>query len=142
MSGWRDEALDEIAALNPRLVEKWCWRPSVAVADDHVDLFVWLRRRSEGRDYVLRLQYLPDWASAGRREDFVDPADFARAGQDYWPRNVEGVNWNYQPQPGRVVPAICLKGVFGYHSVLHRGELMQGATLSRFLRELQGVMSR
>jgi hypothetical protein len=35
---------------------------------------------------------------------------------------------------------ICLRGVWGYHSVLHTDKSMEGATLLLFLVELQEVL--
>jgi len=37
-------------------------------------------------------------------------------------------------------PAMCLMGVWGYHSVLHASERPDGTTLIGFLLELQGVL--
>ncbi len=90
---------------------------------------------------MLRLRYLADWQVAGRREAFVDPDDRAHADPRFWPPEGNGLNPNYQHN-GVSTPVICLRGVWGYHSVLHTDQSMDGATLLRFLVELQRVMDR
>jgi hypothetical protein len=141
---WRGAALVDINGLKRHWVEKHRWRPETAVADEVVDVFVHLcGKRLEGREYVLRLRYQPDWQTAGRREAFVDPTNHGRDGLEFWPpeNTIRGINPNHRPQPlGSVVPCICLRGAWGYHSVLHSNERPDGTTLLGFLLELQGVI--
>jgi hypothetical protein len=137
MGHWREEALEEITNLKPYWVDKHDWRPDQVVSDEVLDLFV--RMRSGllgGREFLLRLRYLSDWQTAGRRETFVNPAERTQEGTGFWPPHdsVRGVLPQHQP------PAICLKGVWGYHSVLHPAERPDGTTLLGFLLELQGVL--
>jgi hypothetical protein len=140
VADWRDEALAEIAALKPYYVEKHAWQPGLVDSEGEVDLFVRLRgRRFPGKEYLLRLRYLPDWRQAGRREAFVDPDDREKAGPRFWPPEGNGLNPNHQHN-GVLTPAICLRGVWGFHSVLHADQSMDGASLLRFLVELQKVM--
>lgn len=137
MGDWREEALEEITNLKPYWVAKYDWRPEQEISDDAIDLFVRMRsRRLDGREFLLRLRYLPGWESAGRREMFVNPTDRTQEGTEFWPPHGSVRSINPQNQP----PAICLKGVWGYHSVLHSGERMDGATLLGFLVELQRVL--
>lgn len=142
MVGWRDAAREEIAGLKPRFVAKHGWSPQVIERDgaDVLDLIVTLRsNRLGGRVLALRLRYQPDWRVAGRREAFVDPNDLSREGIEYWPPasgpNVRGIN------PRRNPPCVCLRGVWGYHSVLHPNEPMGDTTLLNLLLELQAVLN-
>jgi hypothetical protein len=138
MPDWRAKALEEIANLKPYWVERYGWRPEHETSDEAIDLFVRMRSRRLGdREFLLRLRYLSDWQSAGRRETFVNPDDRGEDGTTFWPPHsaVRAINPQHQP------PAICLKGVWGYHSVLHAGERMDGATLLDFLIALQRVFN-
>ena len=141
---WRTVALADINGLKRHWVEKHGWRPEIADSDEVVDVFVCLSGRRLGeKAYVLRIRYQSDWQTAGRREAFVDPDDHAREGIEFWPpeQTIRGVNPNYRPQvPGPVIPCICLRGVWGYHSVLHSTERPDGTTLLGFLLELQEVI--
>lgn len=132
---WVDAALAEIDGLSDRLVLRHAWAPSVGRGADHLDLFVWIRRRA-GADHVLRVRYLADWRVAGRREDFVDPEDFTQAGPCWWPQGVHGVNAAHGP------PCICLRGFWGFHSVLHPGGEPAARPLGVMLRDLQTQMDR
>jgi hypothetical protein len=136
MADWRAGALAEIENLKPYWVDKYDWRPDHVVGDDAIDLFIHIRSRRLGRDFLLRLRYRDDWETAGRRETFVSTDDRTQEGLEFWPpaSAVRGVNPQNQP------PAICLKGVWGYHSVLHPAERPDGTTLLAFLIELQRVM--
>lgn len=145
VDAWRKEALDEIANLKPYWVAKHDWQPEHVVSDDAIDLYVHLvSRRLNGREFLLRLRYLSDWQTAGRRETFVNLEDRSEDGTKFWPptASVRGVNPEHRPQPpnGPIIPCICLKGVWGYHSVLHANERPDGTTLVGFLVELQGVL--
>ena len=133
---WSDAATEEIAGLNPRLFEKHGWAPAVSRTGDHVDLFASFRIGSSRAGHVLRLRYLEDWQAAGRRETFVNPADLAQEGGEWWPRGVAGVNPDHSP------PAICLHGFWGFHSVLHPGGAPAERPLSAMLRDLQTQFSR
>jgi hypothetical protein len=140
---WREAARAEATSLKPYYVKKYGWNPEVLEGDVGVlDLFVDLRgRRFPGKAYVLRLRYQPDWQHAGRRESFVDPDDRDQAGPAFWPPEGSPLNPNYMHN-GVLTPAICLRGVFGFHSVLHTERPMEAddASLLRFLVELQKVM--
>jgi hypothetical protein len=134
---WREAALAEARGLKPHFVIKHGWNPEVHEVDDAVDLVVSLTGGRLGeRIYALRLRYVPDWEVAGRRETFVDPTDHALEGVQHWPadQQVRGV------LPMHTTPAICLRGVYGYHSVLHPNERPTGTTVLSFLLELQGVI--
>lgn len=142
MGDWREDARAEIAALKPRYVKKHGWQPETVETEEAVDLFVRLvGRRFPEKEYLLRLRYLPDWREAGRRETFVDPDDREHADPKFWPREGNGLNPNYQHN-GALMPVICLRGVWGYHSVLHADRPMDGTSLLLFLVELQRVMDR
>ncbi len=145
MPDWREAARAEIAALKPYYVAKHGWQPEVVEREDALDLFVHLRgRRFPGKEYLLRLRYLADWQSAGRHEAFVDLGDRERADPTFWPPEGNGLNPNYRREPtGPVIPCICLRGVWGFHSLLHTEQpIDESATLQRFLVELQSVMDR
>ncbi len=133
---WREAALADAASINPRFVKKYGWQPRLDDShDDYIDLFLHLRGKKLGdHEYLLRLRYLEDWQKAGRREDFANPDKSEEVGRPFWPplNTVNGVNPDHQP-----VPAICLKGVYGYHSVLHANDPMSEAPVGRFLLELQ-----
>lgn len=138
MGDWHAEALEEIGNLKPYWVDKYDWRPEHEITEEAIDLFVRMRsRRLDGREFLVRLRYLADWQSAGRRETFLNPEDRSQDGTTFWPPSgaVRAINPQNQP------PAICLKGVWGYHSVLHAGERMDGATLLDFLIALQRVFN-
>jgi hypothetical protein len=139
---WRDRARTEIGALKPYYVDNHGWRPEIVESEEAVDLFVRLRgRRFPDEEYLLRLRYLPDWQTAGRREAFVDPNDREAADAKFWPPAGNALNPNYQ-RNGALTPVICLHGVWGFHSVLHPDQPMdESATLQRFLVELQQVMN-
>ncbi len=142
MEEWREQALAEINGLKPYWVQKHGWQPEVVQGEEMLDLFVALHaRRFDGKLFVLRLRYLPDWQVSGRREAFVDADDHSHAGTEFWPPEGGGINPNYQHQ-GAHVPVICLRGVWGFHSVLHTDRAMDGASLLRLLMELQGVLDR
>jgi hypothetical protein len=135
---WREAALDEVRGLKPHFATKHGWKPVVTETADVIDLVVTLSDGRLGtREYALRLRYVADWQVAGRREAFVDPADHAVEGTTHWPPDqaVRGVNPNHQP------PCICLRGVYGYHSVLHTNERPTGTTLLGFLLELEAVIN-
>ena len=135
---WREDAEAEIAGLKPHFVSRHDWSLSVDEPEgrDELDLIVRLKsKRLDGRLIGLRLRYLPDWQVAGRREAFVDPEDPSREGPEHWPRNVRAVNPDHNP------PCICLRGVWGYHSVLHADRPMGDSTLLDLLLELQKVLN-
>ena len=134
---WQESALADIDTLKLGWIRRYGWSPSVARGGDFVDLFVSVGgRRFGGSRYIMRLRYLEDWRDAGRREDFVDAEDFEKAGREHWPRaSVRGVNPGHSP-----MPAICLRGAFGFHSILHPAESASGTSLQRFLLELQQVV--
>jgi hypothetical protein len=137
---WREEARAEIAGLKRYYVGKHGWQLDIAESEEAVDLFVRLRgRRFPDKEFLLRLRYLPDWQEAGRREAFVDPDHRAHADPEFWPSTEAPLNPNYQHN-GKLTPVICLRGVWGYHSVLHSDQPMDGATLLLFLVELQEVL--
>ena len=130
--GWMDDAVEEIDALGARLVERHEWAPSMSKTNEHVDLFITMRRNPDTR-YALRLRYAPDWQVAGRREEFVNPQDYSDAGTQWWPNGVNAVKSTHRP------PAICLVGYWGFHSVLHQSDGRTPGThsLRRVLRDLQ-----
>lgn len=142
METWREAALAEVRGLKPHFAAKYGWNPIIIAdeaeeADGPVDLVVMLRGNKLGdKAYSLRLRYQEDWQLAGRREAFVDPDDHTSEGLAHWPpvNAVRGVNPQNDP------PAICLRGVYGYHSVLHSNERPTGTTLLGFLLELQKVI--
>jgi hypothetical protein len=134
---WREVARGEIDGLKSYFVSKHGWSPRVIESEDEdvLDLIVTLRsKRLGGCTLALRLRYMPDWQVAGRREAFVDLNDPTLEGPEHWPRNVRAVNPEHNP------PCICLRGVWGYHSVLHTDRPMGDSTLLGFLLELQGVL--
>lgn len=142
---WREAALAEAASLKPYYVAKYGWNPVVVESGAEViDLFVHLRggRFPQG-EYVLRLRYQSDWQKAGRREAFVDPQDQNVAGREFWPPEGNGLNPNHEVN-GVATPAMCLRGVWGFHSVLHPERPMEKEDpgLLSFLVELQWVMDR
>ncbi len=142
MEEWRERALAEIKGLKPHWVQKHGWEPEVAQREGMIDLFVTLRaRRLDGKLFVVRLRYLPDWQVSGRREAFVDPDDHGHAGAEFWPPEGGGINPKHDHNGVRV-SVICLRGVWGYHSVLHSDRPMDGASLIRLLLELQRVLDR
>jgi hypothetical protein len=141
---WKAQAVADIAGIKPHWAGKYDWRPCHIEADGYVDLFVHMRgRRLPDKHLALRLRYLPDWTAAGRREAFVDPEDFSRTGAEFWPPEnaVRGVNPTYRPNGASdPIPCICLRGVWGYHSMLHANEPAAGTKLMTFLLELQRLM--
>lgn len=133
--GWRDRARAELESIKRFWADKYGWAPFVEEAEEHIDLFVTVKRKKEpDREYVLRLRYMADFQTAGRREAFVDPADRDRAGKEYWPTGVRGFN------PSRNPPAICLEGTYGFHSDLHKDRDGRVANLNRLLMEIQQCM--
>lgn len=137
MEDWREKALDEITGLKPYWVTKHDWQLEHTVSDVAIDLRIrMVSRRLGGRALLLRLRYLSDWQVAGRREAFVNPIEPTQEGVQFWPApdSVRAI------LPQNAPPVICLKGVWGYHSVLHSAERPDGTTLIRFLLELQGVL--
>lgn len=140
--GWREDARAEIDGLKPYWVSKHCWSPRVIEpeGEDVLDLIVTLgSKRLAGRILALRLRYQADWQIAGRREAFVDPDDPASEGLEHWPPagdpNVRGINPMHDP------PCICLRGAWGYHSVLHPDRPMDNRSLLDLLLELQWVLN-
>ena len=134
---WRNVAKAEIDGLKPYFVEKHHWRPRIVESEDTIDLFVTLAsRRHPERVYGLRLRYQDDWRTAGRRETFVNPDHPVRDGIQHWPEGISGVNPNNKP------PCICIRGMWGYHSVLHRDRPMGDSTLLHLLLELQTMLDR
>lgn len=141
MDAWRDSTLAEIGELKPRLVHRHGWNPQVIEHDDSIDLFVHLRgTRTPEMAYVLRLRYLADWQIAGRREAFVDPDHPDIAGSEFWPPEGDGLNPNYMHQ-NLITPVICLRGTWGFHSVLHTDRPMDGTPLLILLVELQSILN-
>lgn len=137
---WRAAAISEIEALKPKYVERHGWEPRIVESQEAVDLFVRLQgARLPEQAFLLRVRYLPDWRVAGRREAFVDPDDPEITGAAFWPQNGSGINPNYVHN-GVPTPAICLRGFWGYHSVLHTDKPMEGGDLLRSLVELQTIL--
>lgn len=137
--GWREDALSEIENLKPYWVSKYAWSPDVINYNDEdvLDLLVTLHsQRVAGRRFVLRLRYQPDWQTAGRRESFVNPDDPSVEGVEYWPSGINAVKPTHNP------PCICLRGVWGYHSLLHKERLMGDSTLLSLLLELQTLLDQ
>jgi hypothetical protein len=140
---WRGAALAEATSLKSYYVDKYGWKPEIV--DDGaevIDLFIHLRgRRFPDQHYLLRLRYQLDWQKAGRREAFVDPANRDEAGQEFWPPEGNGLNPNYAWN-GVLTPVMCLRGVWGFHSVLHPERPMEKEDpgLLHFLTELQKVL--
>lgn len=138
--GWREDAVAEISGLKPHFVFKHGWSPQlIEPGEDKLDLVVALTsKRLGGRVLSLRLRYLPDWQIAGRREVFVDPNDPAGEGPMYWPPaenpGVRSILTQNNPR------CICLRGTWGYHSVLHTDRPMGENTLLGLLLELQAVL--
>lgn len=137
--GWREDARGEIDGLKAHFVSKYGWSPRVIEPEDEnedvFDLVATLRsKRLGGGIFALRLRYLPDWQVAGRREAFVDLSDPSLEGHQHWPRDVQAIKPEHNP------PCICLRGVWGYHSVLHADRPMGDSTLLGFLLELQQVL--
>jgi hypothetical protein len=138
--GWRQDARAEIEGLKPYFMKKYGWVPRIVEPDgqEMLDLYVTFRsKRLGGRLLALRLRYLLDWQVAGRREAFVSPQDPADEGLANWPpqtANVRGINPQHDP------PVICLRGAWGYHSVLHADQPMGDSTLLTLLLELQVVL--
>lgn len=138
--GWREDARSEIGGLKQHFVNKHGWQPQVSESDDpeRLDMVVTLTsRRLAGRRLALRLRYQPDWQKVGRREAFVNPENYEQEGLEYWPGTQPGVRAvNPQHNP----PCICLRGLWGYHSVLHTDKPMGDTTLLNLLLELQKVL--
>jgi hypothetical protein len=135
---WREDARAESEGLKPYFVQKYGWAPRSAEPDgqDALDLYVTLTsKRLDGQVFMVRLRYLPDWQVAGRRETFVNPQTADEEGTAHWPpQGVPSINPQHDP------PVICLRGVWGYHSVLHADRPMGDSTLLTFLLELQRVL--
>ena len=137
---WKEDARAEIEGLKPYFVTKYGWAPRTAEpsGQEMLDLFLtFTSKRLGGRVFGLRLRYLPDWQVAGRREAFVNPQQASEEGPEYWPpaagTTVRGINPRHNP------PVICLRGTWGYHSVLHADRPMGDSTLLTLLLELQRV---
>jgi hypothetical protein len=140
---WREEALEEIQGLKPHWIRKYGWDPEVVQHGDGVELLVRLKGKRLGdTTYLLRLRYEAGWQTAGRREAFVDPEDPSKEGVEFWPpKGIRGLNPDHRPNAsGPVIPCICLRGVWGYHSVLHANESAEDTKLLTFLLELQEVI--
>ena len=140
---WLDEAVQEINGLKGHWVTKHGWDPRWVQETDAIVLYVDMTsKRLDGREFLLRLRYEPDWQEVGRREAFVDLSPPHDASAEFWPPKdkVRGVLPDHN-RNGRVISCICLRGVWGYHSVLHPNEGMEGASLLGFLLELQKVMN-
>src|SRR5262245_23415676 len=120
MSDWRKKSLLEIQAVKPFWAAKYKWQPSTVEHEDYVDLFVHFSyprssRAEQGRrELALRLRYRSDYETAGRREAFVNPRNFAEEGIQFWPTGVRGIN------PSQTPPNVCLEGTWGFHSHLHK----------------------
>jgi hypothetical protein len=141
---WREAALAEATSLKPYFVAKHGWMPEIVDGGgaEVVDLFVHLHgRRFPDQEFALRLRYQPDWQQAGRREAFVDPLNRDRSGPEFWPPEGNGLNPNYAWN-GVITPVICLRGVWGFHSVLHAERPMdkEDTALVQLLVELQKVL--
>lgn len=134
---WRNKAIEEVEGLKPHWVSKHGWSPTIEETDGGkaLDLFIRLksRRHPEGA-FLLRLRYQSDWETAGRRETFVDPEQPKITGPQHWPTETRGVLATQNP------PAICLRGTYGFHSVLHADRPMGETSLLDLLLELQRVM--
>jgi hypothetical protein len=141
METWRERALAEIGELKPRFVDRYGWQPQMTEHDDSIDLYVRLRgARTPETAYVLRLHYQADWQVAGRREAFVDPDHNDVVSSEFWPPEGDGLNPNYQHQ-NVLTPVICLRGTWGFHSVLHTDQPMNGSPLLQLLLELQSILN-
>ena len=132
--GWRNKALAEIQGIRPHWVQKHGWAPRVEQGDEHLGLHINFTQRS-GRKYLLRLRYEKDFETAGRREAFVNPDAPDREGLEFWP---DGDAFKKSENP----PKICLEGVYGFHSGLHRDRDGRAAKLNKLLMEIQKCLNR
>lgn len=139
---WRQQARAEIEGLKPYFVTKYGWAPRIVepAGRDTLDLYITLcSKRLGGRLLALRLRYQPDWQTAGRREAFVNPENPGDEALRHWPPaghpGIRGINPQHNP------PVICLRGTWGYHSVLHADRPMGDSSLLALLIELQKVLN-
>jgi hypothetical protein len=146
-NGWRAAALAEIRSIKAHWVEKYGWAPLVEDQDGRIDLYVRFVRQAprsgqpvetdaQVERWTLRLRYQDDFATAGRREAFVDPDDVGREGVAFWPTGHAAFKRDNSP------PVICLEGTWGFHSFLHRERNGRQASLNKLLMEIQECLDQ
>lgn len=136
---WREAALGEIRAIKPLWAQRYGWTPRTEADNGRIDLFVHLTKKApdaRGRSkFLLRLRYEPDYQTAGRREEFLDPEDPAQAGTAFWPSGIGAFKPENNP------PAICLEGTWGFHSNLHKDRDGRRANLNKLLMEIERCLN-
>lgn len=133
---WREAALAEIDSIKSTWSERYGWQPDIRKHEDHIDLYVHFYQNGEDSEtYVLRLRYLPDFQTSGRKETFVNPDDWGEEGTKFWPSG-NAFKTNRNP------PAICLEGTRGFHTDLHRDRAARKASLNKLLIEIQRCLNQ
>lgn len=137
----RERALAEIHSIKPQRALLYGWSPRVVENDDGtIALFVRFTRRTPKKDdhgnvFLLRLRYESDFETAGRREEFCNPANPDEVGERFWPKGMRGVT----ATSGRL--GLCLVGTWACHSVHHRDRDGRVASLNRLLVEIQKCLN-
>lgn len=130
---WRDLALAEISSVKDYFKRKHNWQLTVVEESEQIKLYVrFQHKRHCDRVRVLRLVYGPGFPRERPREDFVDPNNFAKVGQEFWIDDGDRA-FKLTNEP----PAICLEGTWGFHQVLHRERDPLRANLNKLLLEIQ-----
>lgn len=130
---WRESALNEIASVKPRFIERNEWDLTIRQEQNTVTLLVKMRhKRHKDRVRVLKLTYGPGFPRERPRESFVDPSNYDNEGLEFWIDDRDhAFKRNHNP------PAICLEGTWGFHSVLHKDRDPLRASLNKLLLEVQ-----
>lgn len=135
---WKEKALQEIAMIKPRFVQRCGWQLETVIEEDRVILYVRLQHRHHpARVRVLRLTYGPSFPDERPREAFVDPENPDQEGIEFWIDDGErAFKQNHNP------PVICLEGTWGFHHRLHKDRDPSQANINRLLLEIQTCFDR
>ena len=131
-----ETALQEIEGIKPAFIRSKNWKVKTRESGDKILLYV--EMQSKGRKYVLRLTCGPDMPRERPRETFVSPENWDEDGPQFWPSGGPF-------RPAESGGVICIPGVWGFHEVLHRGDVNntpEQQTVLKTLLMIQGQLDR
>lgn len=132
--GGLEEAQRQIDAIRDRIIEQNDWRRETAGDGDTLTLLVWMPRDGQPDEFLLRLEFTPDFPKEKPREDFRNPDDPSEGGAEHWP---DGKPF----RPGE--RKICIQGVYGCDNDLHAGEFRADeVTVEDTLLAIQDYINR
>lgn len=133
-NGGLEEAQRQIDSIRDRIIEQNDWSLETQRDGDNLTLLVRMPGDGQADEFLLRLEFTPDFPKEKPREDFRDPNDPLGEGSEHWPGG--------KPfRPGE--RKICIKGVYGCDNDLHAGEFpADEVTVEDTLLAIQDFINR